>query len=88
LVLDFEVELPDAMISLIRLLMMPADQWTKARDKGKVLRHTLDDAILRIVQEVLDKRLAMYRTSIMVRTSGTYLLSSCANVRCRKTRNS
>jgi SET domain-containing protein 6 len=69
--LDFEVELPDAMISLIRLLMMPTDQWTKARDKGKVPKPTLDDAVLRIVQEVLEKRLAMYRTSIMVGTSGT-----------------
>jgi SET domain-containing protein 6 len=67
--LDLDVELPDAMVSLIRLLMMPPDQWTKARDKGKVPKATLDDAVLRIVLDVLEKRLTLYPTSMMVTPS-------------------
>jgi len=69
LVLEIDMELPEPFISLIRLLLLPPDEWVKARDKGKIPKPKpkLDATTLRVTQDILERRLALYPTSIQVR---------------------
>lgn len=66
-VLEFDLELPLAMISIIRLLLLPAGEWEKARDKGKPPKPKADQEVLVIMADVLVQRMKEYATTLKVR---------------------
>ncbi|KAJ7594459.1 SET domain-containing protein [Mycena floridula] len=66
LIIDSSLEVPSALISLTRLLLMDAADWQKARDASKLPKPKLDDQVSRIIKQVLDKRLAEYPTILQV----------------------
>ncbi|KZO95503.1 SET domain-containing protein [Calocera viscosa TUFC12733] len=59
-VLDTTYDLPEDMLSLIRLLLLTQEDWEKAQSKGKPPRPKLDEKSYEVVKVVLQKRLAMY----------------------------
>lgn len=63
-VVDSSNELPEEMTSFVRLLMMSAPEWAKAKRKSKVPRAKVDNAVLSVATDVLRRRLAGYPTSI------------------------
>jgi N-lysine methyltransferase SETD6 len=65
-VLESDLELPLELISLVRLLLLPLDEWTMARDKGKPPKPKADLETLNIIHDVLDKRLKGYPTTVKV----------------------
>ncbi|KAF8581597.1 SET domain-containing protein [Ramaria rubella] len=62
--LDNSLALPNAFISLIRLLSLSKDEWEKTRAKGKVPKPIEDMDILRVAESVLTKKLGSYRTAL------------------------
>jgi hypothetical protein len=65
-VLESDLELPPELVSLVRLLLLPLDEWTKAKDKSKPPKPKADAEALEIIHDVLDKRLKGYRTTVKV----------------------
>ncbi|KAF9001800.1 SET domain-containing protein [Hymenopellis radicata] len=55
--LDSDLEIPPALISLVKLISLSPDDWPKLKSKGKPPKPKLD-------QEVLARRLAQYATSV------------------------
>ena len=64
-VLESDLELPQ-LISLVRLLLLPLDEWAKARDKGKPPKPKVDLEALNIIYDVFDLRLKGYPTTVEV----------------------
>lgn len=62
-VLESDLELPLELISLVRLLLLPLDEWRKTRDKGKPPKPKADLETLNIIHDVLDRRLKGYPTT-------------------------
>ena len=73
--LETDLELPEALISMVRLLLLPDDEWAKARDKGKPPKPKVDPQLLSLVLLVLRRRLEEYPTSLEVRCFGFSSLS-------------
>jgi N-lysine methyltransferase SETD6 len=69
-VLETDLELPEALVSLVRLLIMSDGEWKKARDKAKPPKPRIDGQVLSILLSVLQRRLEEYPTSPEV---GIYL---------------
>jgi hypothetical protein len=65
-VLESDLELPPELISLVRLLLLPLDEWTRARDKGKPPKPKADLEALNIIHDVLAQRLKGYPTTVKV----------------------
>lgn len=65
-VLEMDYAIPDSFISLVKLLTGAAQDWDKARDKGKPPRPKMDAQVVRIAISVLEARLAQYPTSVEV----------------------
>jgi SET domain-containing protein 6 len=65
-VLETDLELPEAMISFIRLLLLPTGEWERVKDKGKTPKSKIDRQLLSIIMSVLQKRLEEYPTSLEV----------------------
>jgi len=63
-VLETNLELPESLISLLRLLLSPDDEWEKARDKGKPPKPKIDGRVLTLILSVLRRRLEEYPTSL------------------------
>jgi N-lysine methyltransferase SETD6 len=66
-VLECDLELPDALLSFVRLLVLPQDEWVKAKSKGQLPKPKMDPIVLGIVCEVLEKKLQSYPTEMQVR---------------------
>jgi SET domain-containing protein 6 len=66
-VLESDLELPSELVSFVRLLLLPLDEWTKARDKSKPPKPKVDAEALEIIHDVLDRRLKGYCTTVKVR---------------------
>ena len=64
--LETNLELPESLISLLRLLLSPDDEWEKARDKGKPPKPKIDERVLTLILSVLRRRLEEYPTSLEV----------------------
>jgi hypothetical protein len=45
-VLETDLELPEALISMVRLLLLPDGEWAKARDKGSHLNPKSTTAVV------------------------------------------
>jgi len=58
------LELPPEMVSLVRLLLLPLDEWEKARNKGKPPQPKFNLDVLNTVHDVLNQRLKEYLTTI------------------------
>ncbi|KAJ7451845.1 SET domain-containing protein [Mycena galericulata] len=63
-VLESDLEVPLALISLIRLLGLTTDEWEKAVTKDKVPKPKLDNQILKAVTAVFERRLNEYPTTL------------------------
>ncbi|KAG5639450.1 hypothetical protein H0H81_001572 [Sphagnurus paluster] len=63
-VLESDLELPEPLISLIRLLLLNQEDWDVAKTKGKPPKPKVDADVLNIVHDVLDTRLKAYRTTL------------------------
>lgn len=63
-VVDFSSELPEEMISFVRLLMMSAPEWEKTKRKSKLPKPKVDDAVLSVAADVVIRRLSDYPTTI------------------------
>lgn len=66
-VFEAELDLPEAFISLIRLLLLSQTEWEKARNKGKPPKAKIDAEVVAIAENALLSRLNEYPTSIEVR---------------------
>ncbi|KAF7967425.1 hypothetical protein HWV62_19045 [Athelia sp. TMB] len=63
-ILEDELDIPEAMVSLIRLLLLTADEWERIRAKGKPPKAKLDADVLLLVSQVLHRRLQEYATTL------------------------
>lgn len=72
-ILDNDFDLPETMISLIKLVQLPSADWEKAKQKGKPPKPKVDAGVLAVIVDVLKKRLAQYGTSVQ---EDTELLST------------
>jgi len=63
-VLETDLELPESLISLVRLLLSPDGEWGKAKDKGKPPKPKIDGQVLSLILSVLGRRLEEYPTSL------------------------
>ncbi|KAJ7212933.1 SET domain-containing protein [Mycena pura] len=64
LVLETDLEIPLALVSLVRLLRLSPDEWEQAVAKDRVPKPKLDGEILAVVAAVLERRLSEYPTTL------------------------
>lgn len=76
--LEDDLEIPDALVSLVRLLSAEGE-WEKAKGKGKPPKPKIDMQVLSFVSPVLQKRLCEYATSLEV-VHWSYPISSYVDV--------
>ena len=50
-VLETDLTLPDQLISFIRLLLFPKEEWDKTRDKGKLPKPKIDGDLIAVALE-------------------------------------
>ncbi|KZP34420.1 SET domain-containing protein [Athelia psychrophila] len=63
-ILEDDLDIPEAMVSLIRLLLLNSSEWEKVREKGKPPKPKVDAEVLSLVAQVLRRRLDEYPTSL------------------------
>ncbi|EAU91065.1 hypothetical protein CC1G_03233 [Coprinopsis cinerea okayama7 len=61
---DWDLDLPPAALSLVRLLLLPDNDWKKAQSKGKPPKPKADSDILLVLEKAIEKRQAQYPTAI------------------------
>jgi len=59
-----DCQLPDELVSFVRLLFLPQQEWEKTRKKGKLPKPAVDTQVLSVAAQVLEKRLREYPSSI------------------------
>ncbi|THH18749.1 hypothetical protein EW146_g2289 [Bondarzewia mesenterica] len=62
-VLEMNYELPNELISFVRLLLLPVSEWSKIRVKSRLPKAKIDDKILSVAINVLKRRIAEYSTT-------------------------
>lgn len=65
-VLQTDCEVPDELISLVLLLMLPASEWEKAQKRDKLPKPKINLEIVPIIISVIGRRLAEYPTTMEV----------------------
>ena len=65
-VLEHSSPLTDEVISFTKLLFLPTAEWEKARDKGKPPKPKLDVVCSTTLQDVIERRMKSYPTSLEV----------------------
>jgi SET domain-containing protein 6 len=63
-ILDADLDIPDTMISLIKLVLLSPGEWEKARNKGKPPKPKVDIEVLGIIVKILTQRLKEYHTTL------------------------
>lgn len=66
-VVQTDCEVPDELISLTLLLMLPTPEWEKTQRKEKLPKPKITLDVLPIITSVIAKRLAEYPTTVEVR---------------------
>ncbi|CAK5265439.1 unnamed protein product [Mycena citricolor] len=64
LVLESDLEIPLALVALIRLLRLTPGEWEQAVEKDKVPKPKIDGEVLPIVKTVFESRLSQYPTTL------------------------
>lgn len=65
-ILDDDLDISEAMVSLIRLLLLTSVEWDKTYGKGKLPKPKVDAEVLSLVAQVLRRRLEEYSTTLEV----------------------
>lgn len=65
--LEADLELPELLVSFIRLLLLDEDEWKSVKTKGKPPKPKIDAPVLDIIHELLETRLKAYPTTLQVR---------------------
>ncbi|KAJ7680818.1 SET domain-containing protein [Mycena polygramma] len=63
-VFESDLEVPEALVSLVRLLRLTPDEWEKTVAKDKVPKPKMDNEILDVVRAVLERRLTEYPSTL------------------------
>ncbi|KAI0694983.1 SET domain-containing protein [Cerioporus squamosus] len=63
-ILRTDCELPEELVSFVRLLLQSEDEWEKTAKKSKLPKPKIDKDVLNIAIDVLEARLKAYPTSI------------------------
>ena len=66
-IIDTSYDVPDELISFARLLLMEAPEWNEAKSKRKLPKAKVDERVLTVAADVLQKRIAEYPTTLKVR---------------------
>ncbi len=74
-ILRTDCELPEELVSFLRLLLQSEDEWKKTAKKSKLPKPKVDKDVLDIAIDVLEARLKAYPTSIKVCQSNSAALS-------------
>lgn len=72
-VVESDAEVPPEMVSLVRLLSLPLDEWIKVKNKNKMPNPKLDATVLEVVEKVFRLRLQAYTTSLVVGCFFSYI---------------
>lgn len=67
--LDYDLEIPPAMMSLVKLISLSSEEWQKVKGKGKPPKAKLDQDVAEVLRIVLQRRLKQYPTSLEVSVS-------------------
>ncbi|KZT71724.1 SET domain-containing protein [Daedalea quercina L-15889] len=59
-VIGTDCELPEELVSFVRLLMMPSDEWEKTSKKGKLPKSKVDVNVLDVIEKTLKRRMQDY----------------------------
>ncbi|KAI0645857.1 SET domain-containing protein [Trametes meyenii] len=62
-VLHTDCELPEELVSFVRLLLLPKDEWEKTAKKSKLPKPKVDKEVLAVSSNVLENRLKEYPTT-------------------------
>ena len=65
-VVDSSNDVPEELTSFVRLLMMSAPEWEKAKRKSKLPKPKDDEVTLSVTADVVSRRLTEYPTTIEV----------------------
>ncbi|TCD67866.1 hypothetical protein EIP91_011863 [Steccherinum ochraceum] len=63
-VIQTDCEVPDELISLVLLLMLPAPEWEKAQRKEKLPKPKINVGLLPLIASVIETRLEEYQTTL------------------------
>ncbi len=74
-ILRTDCELPEELVSFLRLLLQSEDEWEKTAKKSKLPKPKVDKDVLDIAIDLLEARLKAYPTSIKVCSSDSATLS-------------
>ncbi|GBE80467.1 SET domain-containing protein [Sparassis crispa] len=61
-----DCQLPNELVSFVRLLFLSQQEWEKTRAKSKLPKPKVDSVVLSVVMQVLERRLREYPTTIEV----------------------
>lgn len=64
--LDWDLDYPEAALSVIRLLLLSDAEWSKARDKGKPPKPKADAEVLTVLLKAIEERMSEYSTTVAV----------------------
>jgi len=65
-VIESDFAVPDELISFVKLVSCPKDEWEKVRLKSKPPKPKLDISVFPLLVDVLQKRLERYPTRLQV----------------------
>jgi len=63
-VIGTDCELPEDLVSFVRLLLMPLDEWEKASGKTKLPKPKVDLDVLTVIEKTLARRMQDYPSSL------------------------
>jgi len=61
-IIDMDAILPVAMMSLIRLLLLPKEDWEKTREKGRPPKAKFDRQVSCLLRRIFETRLSIYQS--------------------------
>ncbi|KAH9920155.1 SET domain-containing protein [Fomitopsis serialis] len=64
-VIGTDCELPEDLVSFVRLLLMPLDEWGKTSGKAKLPKPKVDLGVLTVIEKTLARRMQDYPNSLV-----------------------
>lgn len=84
-IIGTDCQLPEDLISFIRLLLQTDMEWEKTKKKSKLPKPSLDAEVFPVAIELLVKRLSEYPTTVQVRTNSVSTSSTPSKLIFRRT---